>query len=407
VSRAGLLAALAAVLCGCGRQAAGAASAAVRDSAGVRVVEVRGEAAALDRRWSLGLAPELTVGAPGAEPQVELFGVVGAHRLGDGSLLIANSGTGELLRVSAGGRIVRRYGRKGRGPGEFVSLAGLWPGRGDTAYAYDMDLARVTPFTPEAGFGSPVSTPAGNAAGLVVLRGRMNDGAYLGVVVKGFSGAAERPGVHSDSMAVVRVARGSTATLAHLLFGRSFVRASGGTTMATAIPFEAAGVAAPWAGGYYLGETGRYELRRYDPDGRLRAVIRRRMTPARVGAADLDRVVAAWTESGRTDEASARRTLGEMPIPRRFPAFARAVAAADGGVWVQDGPAGDPSAPVAWTWFASDGRIAGRIALDPSARLLEAAAGRLVTVATDGEGVERVTVYRVAPRTARGAPRGP
>jgi hypothetical protein len=395
--RAGMAAlALLSALSACGRADGAGTRASVRDSAGVRIVEVRGEGGGLDQ-WRLDAVPELAVGGAEAAGGIELFRVAGAHRLADGRLLIGNAGSGELVLVDphADGA-VKRYGRSGRGPGEFVAMAGMWAGRGDTVWVYDMDLSRVTPFTPEGGFGSPVQVPAGDVRGLVTLRDRFVDGTYLGVVVRGHGGPQQRTGPRTDSMTVVRVTPGADpARLARILFTNSYVDASGGVI---SVPFASWGVAAGWSGGYWLGETSRYELRRHDPRGRLEMVIRRQVSPARVTSADVDRELGRWTEDGRMDAAAARRALAEVPIPRSFPVFSRVVAAADGGVWVQDHPGGDEAAaaPV-WTAFGADGRIAARVVLPRGAKLVEASAGHLVAIVTDEDGVEGVTVFRIAP----------
>jgi len=191
------------LLAGCGRDGANG-GVATRDSAGVRVVEVRGTAGELGRRWGRQAVPEFTTAAANGGEGIELFQVRGVHRYPDGRLLIANAGTGELLLLDPRGGPVRRYGRKGRGPGEFTMMAAMWPGAGDSVYVYDLQLARVTPFTPAGGFGSPVALPRGNADGFLGLAGRFADGAYLGSVMKGISGGTAT-GVVADTMLVVRV----------------------------------------------------------------------------------------------------------------------------------------------------------------------------------------------------------
>jgi hypothetical protein len=126
---AGLLLLLAA----CARPDGGSAGVAERDSAGVRIVEVRVDSAGLERRWGMEAVPELTTDSADGGRGIELFRVNGIRRLDDGRLLIANGGSSELILVDPRTRSVRRYGRSGRGPGEFVGMAGLWAGRGDTS----------------------------------------------------------------------------------------------------------------------------------------------------------------------------------------------------------------------------------------------------------------------------------
>lgn len=394
------------VLSACARAEGGSAGVVERDSAGVRIVEVRVDSAGLERRWGMEAVPELTTDSADGGRGIELFRVNGIRRLDDGRLLIANGGSSELILVDPRTWSVRRYGRSGRGPGESVGIAGLWAGGGDTSYVYDLGNARVTPFTPAGGFGSPVPVPGGTIDGLVALRGRFADGSYLGVVVQAFTGRGEHEGVRSDSMKVVHVAgvTDSLRTLARLPFGQSWSRSSGGRGMIISLPFANGGFAAGWAGGYWLGETGRFELRRYDPSGRLEMVVRRDVPPRPVTRADLEREIASRTDGGGPVAAEQRRVLTEMPIPRQFPVIGRVLAAADGGLWVQDDPGGDRAAPPSWTAFGRDGRITARVSLPRGARLFAASGDRLAAVVEDDDEVEHVVLYRLQP-ARRGAGR--
>jgi hypothetical protein len=387
------------LLAGCGR-GGGNGSVVTRDSAGVHVVEVPGASAELDRRWGRQAVPEFsTAGVNGGEA-IELFQVRSVHRYPDGRLLIANGGTGELLLVDPRGGAARRYGRKGQGPGEFTMLAAMWPGGGDSVYVYDLQQARVTPFTPAGGFGSPVALPRANAEGFLGLSGRFADGAYLGSVMKGIRGGTAT-GVVADSMLVVRVPPGGPiATLARLPFGRSWVHSEAGTTMVVAVPFDAGGVAVAAGQGYYLGDTGWYELRRYDAKGRLEMVIRREVAPVAVTRADVDRELASQDRAG-SPSAAMRRLYAEMPIPRHFPTFRRVAAPRDGGIWIQDYPVRGDEAPVTWTAFADDGSITGRVTLPPRTRLAEVTGDRVVAVVTDEDDVESVAVFRLQPAQRR------
>lgn len=108
------------------------------DSAGVRVVR-------LPPMESFSL-PELDVeqlystrnidGLP-----VELFGVEDALFLADGSLVVANAGSEELIIIDANGTQVRRLGGSGDGPGEFRGLRRLLPAPTKGFYAWDYRLS--------------------------------------------------------------------------------------------------------------------------------------------------------------------------------------------------------------------------------------------------------------------------
>jgi hypothetical protein len=56
----------------------------------------------------------------------QLHRVESATRLPTGQIAVANSGTGQILIYSMEGRLDRRIGRRGRGPGEFAGRLRLW-----------------------------------------------------------------------------------------------------------------------------------------------------------------------------------------------------------------------------------------------------------------------------------------
>ncbi|MDZ7362384.1 MAG: 6-bladed beta-propeller [candidate division KSB1 bacterium] len=49
---------------------------------------------------------------------------------------------------SRSGELLRSLGRKGQGPGEFIALSDLDIGRGDSLFAFDVDLRRISAFAP-------------------------------------------------------------------------------------------------------------------------------------------------------------------------------------------------------------------------------------------------------------------
>lgn len=102
----------------------------ITDLHGVRLPEVRAR-----RLWRA------------ADP--ELFDVRDAWIEGDGSVLVANAGSAEILRLDDEGSLVARIGAEGEGPGEFAphGLAWIDLGRDGRIAAYDDRQARVTWFS--------------------------------------------------------------------------------------------------------------------------------------------------------------------------------------------------------------------------------------------------------------------
>lgn len=88
-----------------------------RDRAGVRIVS---NAATAGLRVELTGQPALRIGAAFRDT-VTFFRVVGGVLTDDG-LIIANSGSHEVMYFDARGELIRRVGREGNGPGEFRNI---------------------------------------------------------------------------------------------------------------------------------------------------------------------------------------------------------------------------------------------------------------------------------------------
>ena len=97
-------------LIGCGDRIDTIADALVRDSSGVRIVENINPIWTESEAWRLGPTPSLDIGGADGDPDQQLFRVVDAVRLSDGRIVVANSGSNELLFFAANGSRGRRRG---------------------------------------------------------------------------------------------------------------------------------------------------------------------------------------------------------------------------------------------------------------------------------------------------------
>ena len=116
---------------------------AVRDSAGISIVERQVALWEASKGWSLG-SSDITIGSAGADADDDLYRVVGAARLADGSVVIANAGTGELRRYGFDGKHLGTTGRPGDGPEEFRAMSWLGRGDRDSIFVWDRGKNRVT-----------------------------------------------------------------------------------------------------------------------------------------------------------------------------------------------------------------------------------------------------------------------
>jgi hypothetical protein len=135
-----------AVLGACGRPSASVDGVAITevDSAGVTVVTISGDAADLPG-WELSEIPS-TVISGNAAPFLSDVGSVVLRS--DGRLVVEDNRSNELHIFETTGETARLIAGAGDGPGEFRNLTALSVGVGDTVYAYDRRLSRISVFDP-------------------------------------------------------------------------------------------------------------------------------------------------------------------------------------------------------------------------------------------------------------------
>ena len=149
---------------------------AMRDSAGIQVVENAGPAWSTDSGWRLGDAPLLDIGRLDGPDETQLFQVSAAASLSDGSFVLGSFGSHDLRRFTADGEHLWTVGREGEGPGEFVGLMRLVASAGDTILTYDFRQRRFSRFSPDGTFldARPLEGPS--EAGFAFVESLLRDG---------------------------------------------------------------------------------------------------------------------------------------------------------------------------------------------------------------------------------------
>ena len=99
--------------------------------------------------WTVSTTPVTAIGVVDGPADQELAGVSGARRLRDGRVVIANGKPLELRLYDAHGKLLRRIGRTGDGPGEFRGRLDLVPAGGDSLFVYDQGSQRLSLFGPD------------------------------------------------------------------------------------------------------------------------------------------------------------------------------------------------------------------------------------------------------------------
>lgn len=142
-----VLAALALVSGGCAEERTPVEAAAVRDSAGIVLVENR---LPLEELPTCGVdsTAEVRIGRQAGEEHDRLYRVFGAARLTDGRIAVVNQGSGEIRLYDAAGMFLAAAGRPGEGPGEFRNAFTVRVLPGDTIWVGDYRPWRFLVFSP-------------------------------------------------------------------------------------------------------------------------------------------------------------------------------------------------------------------------------------------------------------------
>jgi hypothetical protein len=377
----------------------------VTDSAGIEIVRVDfGETAppfAL-----LDTTRVVDIGVAEGSATLELSGVVGAVRLSDGRIVIANGGTDELRFFDAAGNHVQTVGRDGEGPGEFraISFIGRLPG--DTLLIYDTRLRRVSLFDGSGKFNAAHSL---TGAVLPYVAGVPGPRTLAGWQWVGEE--PDKPGVYAAAVEF------GTFDLADARF-----RAAGifpgseqsvvqyrGRAMPGFRPFGRSGDVAAAAGHIFtLASYDDAGIRVHDAAGRLIRIIRVPLqTPspdAPAQAAWEDSWIARFSSGNAELEAWWRHGFRETPPPARIPVFRSLEADTNGNVCAERYPLTWVSPLVYWCfspageWLRAFELPAGMLRQGPHPHhdaQLEIGPDHVLGVWQDEAGVQHVRLYSV------------
>lgn len=384
-----------------------------RDSAGVAIISSREPVWVADSNWTVGNAPMLEVGGADGVPVGEVVGLV---RTLAGAIAAAD-GRAQIIRVYApDGRLVRSVGRQGSGAGEFQALA--WLGsQGDSLIAFDLLTRRITLF----GAGGRVRTTQVQAQGPVLAApvGRFGDGTFL--VVSGgamFPFAGAEGAARRDSARLVRFGPDGVArdTLAAVAWGETFGVAIGaGNNRFLAPmprPFGRRTSVVLTDEEIVVGEGSEYEVKVYDPAGKLVRRIRRAHSPVPV----TPEAIAAYRATVQLPtgsrglqaqiDSALMSALDAAPYPSVMPAYERVLVDDAGNIWVLEYSV-RLDQPRRWSVFARGGQWLGNVLTPVGLRVEDIGSSWILGVWRDPEGTERIRMHALTRPGADGGPPAP
>ncbi len=385
----------------CGPAAGGADDAsavAVRDSAGVRIVESSAPAWGAAEDWRVPAEPTLRIGAVDGPPERQLFQVRGALRLRDGRVVVANGRPPELRWYAAdGGHLFTAEG-EGDGPGEFRWIGRMWRTAGDTLLVWDPRARRLSAFDPAGRFqGSSRLAELGEPAVAEPL-GSFADGSLLSSGRR-LSGPEDlRLGLSRDSVDWLRHPDPETPadTLLRTPGTETFVQSFEGGFNMYLPPCGRRTLYALRGDRLFLGDTDRYQILVLRPDSGVVRSFRRLGAARPVRAEDVDRAREAWLARARDEDhrRRLRRDFDALPVHATMPAFSALLVDEADRLWVRVfAPPDDPANR--WDVFDPDGRWLGTLRLPEGFHPMEIGEGRVLGVRRDALEVEYVERFRI------------
>ncbi len=403
-------------LTGCASRTGPPGGATVRDSAGIQIVDNtapswRGPG------WTVSDTPSVSIGGGAAGSQYEFSRVVGAVRLRNGNLAVANVGTGEIRLFDSAGRFLKGGGRLGSGPGEFQVLGGLWRGVGDSLLAADIRAQRLAVFDSAGGFvrhfalggRSGIAVQAEGRINLAIPQAWLADGSVVGLEMP-FSISQQREGRYRDTVTYLRfgpdgAARDTIGRFPGIEMDQMTL-SFGGRTFPTPSPVPLGRTTVVTARGTHVFVTtnGAWEVEERGTSGSRVRLIRLAVPPIVVTPEDVEthrreqvqlldglpemRAVPPELKTQMTDRVRSAK------YPPTLPFIAGIQAGSDGTLWVQEmGRPGEQRQQFAV--FDSTGVFLGRVRAPPRFQPTTIGTNEMVGVWKDSDDVEHVRVYPI------------
>lgn len=348
---------------------------AVRDSAGVQIVESPAPAWRPGEGWRVAAEPSLQIGVVDGPEEYQFSSIVGVERLADGRIMVADRRAAQLRFYDADGRFLDAYGRSGSGPGEFRWM--LWAGayRGDSLAAWDGTARRLTVLDPATRQGRtqtielPQRQEEGRAGALVVqipgtVSGVFADGTLL--VMPTIIVPVDPGKPVSQEIVFERYSPDGAPldTVAAIVWPELRISA-GNAAVELPPPFRPRFVSAIHGVRFYHGPGEAYEIRVYTADGALERVIRASHRDLTVTEAAREAYREQQRSRAKDDATRAQieRALADVEFPATLPPYARMLVDAEDHLWVQDYLLPGHEGPTTWSVFDAEGRLLGVVEL--------------------------------------------
>ena len=375
----------------------------VRDSAGVTIVENFGPSWGQNEGWTVSEAPTVSIGDTTRGETYIFDRVIGALRLSDGTIVVANNGSQELRWYDASGSFQRTAGRNGEGGVRFSSLA--WLGRfGDeSVIAYDGMNLRTTIFAPDGTvqhssslimtFQAPPGAVEGAFAdsSLLIVRGARH-------WIRAMQGQPNAPqGLRRGPTLAFRYSSDDGSFLNGLgtYNGSEQIFRTGRTQIVhvNARPFGRNAVLATYGNNLYVGTQDEYEIRVVNNLDTLDTIVRLQRENAPVTTEILDAYKNARLTNVHARERAAREAqLDSLPFPETMPAYSNILVDTEGNLWVADYRPFGGEQPV-WNVFDPSFKLLGAVETPPRLLIFDIGPDYVLGRWQEPSGTESIRMY--------------
>ena len=366
-----------------------AAPPAVRDSAGIQVLEL-GELAA-PTTWAVTVEPLWVFDD---EEQGGLSGIVDVAFVGDDRVAVAEVSRSLVILLDPNGMPLARGGNQGSGPLEFVRIGRIVP--------LDADSFRVL----DAGDGTLMTwSTAGQPLGEIQLPERdparvlprRSGGAYLAYRPPSFREVSSV--VERDTGRVVAWDGAGNDTIASFAADEYFR-----TEQVMGAPaYGAQGLLAGDGSGVWIGDTRRPELQFWSDSG-LTRIVRWGARPVPMTPEILSEYIDVVVAEVPTEAVPAfRQQMRALPAVDQLPVWEQLVVSSAGDVWISADVTMKLPSPLArnlaarrWVVLDGEGRPRGQVTTPDGFSLFDAGTDRVIGVHRDEFGVESIRAYRLS-----------
>ena len=343
-----------------------------------------------DESLRIAAEPSLVVGSDESFP---LGYVSGAVFFGDG-VAIADRMSHEVLILDAAGRLLSRHGRRGKGPGEYMNLAGI-ARHADGLVTSDAYHLRVTRLDASGGYiGETKLTPVGRSLMSRII-GAFGNSVLLKSWGMGWWGPSpagpmeiRQPVTYeivrlSDGEVVFEGTRpGEEQWAAREVKADGMLRDGG-----QPVTFGRTAVSAVTDRYAYLADTDSITITRYDEAGTAVEVSFEQ--PRQSAEADWVRFV---SDTLRANPFRSIRLLENLPARSTLPAFSAIKGGADGLLWIREYP--DPlQDQVVWVGFSEAWERKKRITMPVRLHVLDISEDRVLVQAKGTHDETLIEVY--------------